>query len=361
MISRTGRAARWLVIIGLAGAALTACGKKGPPVPPESRLPLPVSALRGHIDEQNVVLDWTTPRTRVDGSPLRDLTAVKLYRREDAENAPLKPAIVQAGRVVGYEEIAVLPPGAPSVAAGPADTGQWVDRQRLVPGRRYVYVVTTADSTGRTSAPSERLVVPFRAAPEAPRDLTATAGDREVTLTWQPPAAATDGAAGSLVYMVLRGTGSDGPFMALTPTGIASTSYVDRELENDRDYRYAVRAVRVDPRIPAFGARSPAVAAVPRDTTPPSAPANLVAVPSPGAVRLAWRASADPDVALYAIYRAAGTGAFIRIGTALADTMTFIDRDVRPGVSYRYAVTALDRAQRPNESARSNEATAAVP
>jgi hypothetical protein len=34
---------------------------------------------------------------------------------------------------------------------------------------------------------------------------------------------------------------------------------------------------------------------------------------------------------------------------------------VRPGATYRYAVTALDRARRPNESARSNEISVRVP
>jgi hypothetical protein len=98
---------------------------------------------------------------------------------------------------------------------------------------------------------------------------------------------------------------------------------------------------------------------MPSDTTPPAAPTNLVAVPSPGALRLAWTASPDDDVALYAIYRGGGAGGgLIRIGTALAGTTTFVDRDVRAGATYRYAVTAIDRARTPNESARSNLATA---
>ena len=69
----------------------------------------------------------------------------------------------------------------------------------------------------------------------------------------------------------------------------------------------------------------------------------------------------DDDVALYAVYRAPGAGGLIRVGTALAGTTTFIDRDVRAGTAYRYAVTAIDRARTPNESARSNEVTATAP
>ena len=61
------------------------------------------------------------------------------------------------------------------------------------------------------------------------------------------------------------------------------------------------------------------------------------------------------------MYRAPGASGLVRVGTALAGTTTFMDRDVRAGTVYRYAVTAIDRARTPNESARSNEAAATAP
>ncbi|MGH7397054.1 MAG: hypothetical protein ACRELW_05905, partial [Candidatus Rokuibacteriota bacterium] len=97
------------------------------------------------------------------------------------------------------------------------------------------------------------------------------------------------------------------------------------------------------------------------DTTPPAPPAALLAVPSAGTVRLAWNPSASPDVATYAVYRAGETGDFVRIATTLAVATVYQDRDVRAGTTYRYAVTALDRAERANESPRSNVVTVRVP
>ena len=79
-----------------------------------------------------------------------------------------------------------------------------------------------------------------------------------------------------------------------------------------------------------------------------------------GTVRLAWTASPEPSVALYAVYRAAGAQGFTRIGTT-AGTTTFVDHDARSGVTYRYAVTAIDSAKSPNESARSSEVTVTLP
>jgi fibronectin type 3 domain-containing protein len=119
--------------------------------------------------------------------------------------------------------------------------------------------------------------------------------------------------------------------------------------------------VRVDPAVSATGEISAAVVIAAANTTPPVAPANLLAVPSPGAVRLAWNPSASPDVAIYAVYRAGETGDFIRIATTLAGATVYLDRDVRPGTTYRYAITALDNARRPNESPRSNVVSVRVP
>jgi fibronectin type 3 domain-containing protein len=355
-------AGRWLVALALAGMTLVACGKRGPPVAPELRLPLSASALHAHIDEEAVVVGWTIPRTRVDGSALRDLSSVRLYRREEDEGAPVKAAMLAAGRIVGFDEIAVVRLDSPAPAVVRGTAMEWVDRPALAAGRRYVYVVTATDAQGRISAPSERLAVPYLAAPRPPLAIRATPGDGRITLSWDPPAELLDGApvSGSLAYVVLRGVGSEGALEVVT-SGVQATTYVDTGLDNDGEYRYAVRAVRTDPRVSAAGPPSNPVMASPADTTPPRPPSNLVVVPAPGALRLAWTASPDDDVALYAVYRAPGAGALIRVGTALAGTTTFIDHDVRAGTAYRYAVTAIDRARTPNESARSNEATATAP
>jgi hypothetical protein len=65
-------------------------------------------------------------------------------------------------------------------------------------------------------------------------------------------------------------------------------------------------------------------------------------------------------VAGYIVYRAPEGGAFERIGSTTTPSTTFVDRAVTRG-SYRYAVTAQDRAAQPNESPRSNEVRVSLP
>jgi len=354
---------RGALLLLLAASALVACGKSGPPIAPELRVPAGPTGLHGAVDEQSVVVGWTGPGTRLDGSRLRAIALYKLYRREEADGGEPKSAMLSSGRVVGYDEIATIRPDSPAPASVQGSAVTWVDRRALAVGRRYVYVVTAEDTLGRSSGPSERLVVPYLAAPKAPRALGAAPGDRRISLTWQPPAELTDGspAPGDLRYLVLRGAGAEGALAPITPRPVEGTSFTDEGVDNDTDYRYAVRAVRVEPAVSATGEASASVVVAAADTTPPAAPANLLAVPTAGAVRLAWNPSGSPDVAVYAIYRAGETGDFVRIATTMAIATVYVDRDVRPGTTYRYAVTALDRARRPNESPRSNEISVRIP
>jgi len=353
---------RRLLALCLAVGALAACGKKGPPVPPEVRVPTVPGALRGAVDEQSIVVSWNAPGTRLDGSRLRKIALYRLYRREEADAGPAKSAMLSSGHIVGYDEVATIRPEAPAPATVQGSAVTWVDRRALSMGRRYVYVVTAEDELGRTSGPSGRLIVPFLAAPPAPRGLTGTPGDRRVSLTWQTPEATgtTAAATGEIRYLVLRGVGAAGALAPITAQSIAGTTFTDTGVDNDVDYRYAVRAVRVEAAVTATGEASTPITVAPANTTPPGAPTGLVAVPTSGAVRLAWNPSPETDVATYAVYRASETGDFMRIATAVAPGTVYVDRDVRPGSTYRYAVTAIDRARKSNESARSNVVSARV-
>ncbi len=344
----------------LAACVLGACGRAGPPVVPEIRVPMAVSDLRGVVEDGAVVLAWTNPQRRVDQSRVRDLSEARLYRTEDDGVVPPKPALLTVGKIAGYREVAAIPLGgrSPDVQG---QTVRYVDREGLQFGRRYTYVAIVEDSRGRVSPPSARVSVRFIAPPEAPAAPRLEAGDREVRVRWQPPARLLDGSApGPLAYEVSRAAAPEGPPEAVFPLAAGQTQFVDTNLENDRTYYYAVRAIREDAGTVARGAPSPRVAATPGTTTPPAAPTNLVATPAGNAVRLSWTSSPDPNVAAYVVYRGAAGGDFVRIGSARVPATTFTDRDVPPG-TYRYAVTAQDATARANESARSNEATVTLP
>jgi hypothetical protein len=283
----------------LAACVLAACGRAGPPVVPEARAPQAISDLRGVVEDGAVAVAWTNPQRRADLTRLRDLSEARLYRSEDDGVVPPKPALLTLGKIAGYREIAVIPL-AGSGSGSQTQTVRYVDREGLRFGRRYTYVAVVEDSRGRVSPPSMRVSVRYIAPPEPPAAPRVEAGDREVRLRWQPPARLLDGdPPGPLAYEVSRADSAEGPPEATFPVGAGETQFVDRSVDNDRTYYYAVRAIREEAGSVARGGSSPRVAATPGTTTPPAPPSNLVATPAGGAVRLSWTPSPDPSVATY--------------------------------------------------------------
>lgn len=89
------------------------------------------------------------------------------------------------------------------------------------------------------------------------------------------------------------------------------------------------------------------------DTTPPSAPSNLIYdenLSVDGKVQISWTAPSDDDVENYSIYRDSGTGQFTPI-TSTSET-NYLDVDLDYSITYSYKVTALDDSG--NESPFSN-------
>lgn len=363
----------WRTALPVAALLLIACGKVGPPVPPEVRLPRAATDLSASVGDRAIQLVWTNPTHRVDNTRLHDLAVVRVFRVETAAGAEPKPAMLSRGRIVGYTEVGTIPlvparrgaqvaqeGGQTAVVDGARVTFQ--DRQDLAYGHRYSYVVLAEDAQSRTSAPSPRITVAYIAAPDAPGGLVVEPGEAQVHLRWERPTRLVDGGPveGPILYEVLRAPDAAAPLVAVTPQPVEATDAVDRNLENDRTYYYAVRALRREGETTARGPATARVAATPMDMTPPPAPSGLVAAVAGSSVRLSWVASPATDVARYVIYRAVPGGDFARVGTVAAPGTVFVDRDV-PSGTHRYAVTAQDTSPRANESSRSNEVAVTVP
>jgi fibronectin type 3 domain-containing protein len=356
-----GRGRRPAACLALAALALTACGKKSSPVPPEQRAPQAVAELSGLVDEAAIVLSWTPPNRRVDNTRQRDFTVTRIFRVEDAGAGDPKSAMLVDGRIAGYAEIASIRSDEPEPAVRRGQRLELADRSGLTYGRRYTYVALASDPQGRIGPPSRRVSVYYVAAPAEPADVTVLPGERSVRVSWSAPTRRLDGSAVTdpLTYEILRSSTAEAePAPVSAP--VSGTTLTDSNLENDHVYFYAVRAVRVVSGTTVRSRPSARIAATPRDVTPPSPPANLVGIASEGTVRLSWSPSPESDVAGYIVYRAPEGGAFERIGSTTTPSTTFVDRAVTRG-SYRYAVTAQDRAAQPNESPRSNEVRVSLP
>ncbi len=352
--------------------ALAACGKRGPPVAPERKLPAAVQDLQGNVEGSAIRLNWTLPRIRVDRSALKEVRRTEVYRRveDGAPEEPVRPAVLVFGGlfgpppgVPGFERVADISVAEPEKAQVQGNLVTFTDAQDLKVGRRYTYVVVALDEHGRPSPPSNKVVVALAAAPVAPPRLEAAPGDGQIRLTWDAPATLVDGspAPGDLVYDVFRSTTPGLPAgRPLNQEPVAANQYLDLAVQNDVTYHYAVRA-----RLGPGGAQSQpttVASATPEDQTAPAQPRGLVAVLAGPTVRLAWQAVPDADVAGYVVYRSTTPGrGHVRLTGQPQGGTTFVDSDMRPGQTYYYQVTAVDRAKRANESVPSQEVSATLP
>ena len=146
---------------------------------------------------------------------------------------------------------------------------------------------------------------------------------------------------------------NDQPLNVTSHTGVEATLGVER--------CFLVRTVdTVDPidRLALRSVASETTCVLLEDIFPPAAPAGLVAVAGGGAISLTWTANVEADVTGYIILRGIGPDASLEPLTPEPITVTnYQDTAVETGISYVYAVQALDGADPPNVSEASQQIT----
>ncbi|MFH8625780.1 fibronectin type III domain-containing protein [Streptomyces vietnamensis] len=208
-------------------------------------------------------------------------------------------------------------------------------------GQTYLYELRAVDKAGNESYGSADLTVASvdRTPTAAPTGVTATDDATGVVLAWQP-------VTGAVKYTVHRQrTGTTDP-VAQVATGVTATTWKDTTAAENTGYTYWVSAVD------AAGNASPRTAATAtHGDYAPGAPKGLTAVDTGSYLlgfALNWTAPTDTDVVSYRVYR---NGFLIETASTTSYTN---NTGLWKGTTYRYTVTAVDRAG--NESPASAEA-----
>lgn len=98
-----------------------------------------------------------------------------------------------------------------------------------------LYVISGYNGTGNTNSPTVYEYTPLLTVPVAPINLTATAGNAQVTLNWTT----VDGATG---YNIKRSTTAGGPYTTVA-SNVYGSPYTDTTVTNGTKYYYIVTAV----------------------------------------------------------------------------------------------------------------------
>lgn len=124
-------------------------------------------------------------------------------------------------------------PGGPYTTVGTSSSTAFTNTG-LTNGTTYYFVVSAVNSSGESGNSNEASATPNVSVPAAPTGLSATAGNAQVSLTWNASSGATS-------YNVKRSTVNGGPYTTVGSSG--STSFVNTGLTNGTTYYFVVTAV----------------------------------------------------------------------------------------------------------------------
>jgi fibronectin type 3 domain-containing protein len=324
------------------------CGYKTEPIPPDAIVPKAIEDLRHSVSEKGVTLTWTFPKKTIKGTALTDISTFDVYRAVVPMNdycptcpIPFREAIQVPGGVVDPE----------GKRQGTYETAL------LRSGHKYFFKVNVRTSWWAASADSNVVSFIWHIPAKAPESVKVEATDSTAIVTWQAVTGLMDGEDISypLLYQVQRS--KDNTVYSNIGEMVSGTRFVDTGLQNGATYYYRVQSVLMVENNSVSGGLSNAVSVVPLDRTPPAAPTGVTVVQTAGGIKVFWDKSQEADVNGYRVYRRSADEKQARfVGDVSAVYTIFEDSDVPAGTSVYYSITAYDKMESPNESAKSREA-----
>lgn len=210
-------------------------------------------------------------------------------------------------------------------------------------GYTYFYYVAAVNGGGESAPSNEADATPEPPVPPAPANLTAAAGNQQVSLSWTAPAGEVDS------YNLYRSSTRGGEGAEPYQTGLSGTNYTDSNVSNGTTYYYEITAVNGG----GESGLSNEASATP-ELAPPPAPTGLTAAGGYQQAALSW--SAPWDATSYNIYRGTTSGGEGAAPIATGVTSTdYTDTGVAGGTTYYYVVTGINAA---GEGPASNQASA---
>ena len=173
--------------------------------------------------------------------------------------------------------------------------------------------------------------------PGAPTGLTAITMAGSIMLNWTAP---SDPGSGVANYLIYRGISAGGE--STTPIAtVPGLSYSDTTGTAGTPYYYTVRANNTV----GVGAASTEAHSTATSATVPTAPQNFKVTGGTNSVTLQWTAPTSDggsSILTYDIYRSDSGGAWIKIGSVGATTLSYVDSNGGNGNGHQYYVAAVN-------------------
>jgi len=311
-----------------------------------------------------VVLTGVLPEHSEDGSPVKGILEVRIFRLDRA----LTPqGYTLAGKSAQRTAFRQFNKEARRVATLSGDNLEkalagrrltYIDPQPVATantenGSNLTYAMTVVDVVKRSSQLSRLTEIRVLSPPLPPSNLRAEMSEKHITIRWEPPS--PQGGREPAGYNVYRAEREGRyPERPRNERPLTQLFFEEEGFEFDRTYSYVVRSVAGEPPRYRESEDSVPLAVNAHDVYPPAVPTGLAVSAEEGVMKLYWFPNNETDLAGYRIYRSEReTEGFELIGEAGPADTTYVDKTLRTGIKYYYSVTAVDRATPPNESDRS--------
>lgn len=181
---------------------------------------------------------------------------------------------------------------------------------------------------------------------QPPQNLQAASSNGSVTLSW-----AASSESNLLGYLVYRGTSATGPFVKLTASPIAPTTYTDSTVSNGTSYTYLVKTLKLEttPSGTFQNSSSASVATLTASSGGTSilpAPSGLqVSATNSITINLSWMDNATGETAYRVERRSTPSGSFSTLAALSANTTAYTDvGPLTAGATFYYRVLAVGSA-----------------
>jgi hypothetical protein len=368
--------------------ASSACGKKGPPLPPLVKLPTAPEEFTAVRRGDTVRLRFVVPNANTDRTRPANVERVEVYALSGPAPTTDAELLKRAAKVATVTVKAPRDPDQTSDIDEPADEAQEIDppegpgldqgaaaqvEEQLPeplagpfspgaadPVASRTYVGVGVNKSGRRGPVSRRAAVPLVPPPPSPDAVSITYDEHAVTVAWRPPQLAREGEQPSLAYHVYEVASAGGQReteVQLTKTPVTEARFADARISWGSTRCYLVRTVEMFASLAVESGGGERECVTLKDTFPPAAPQGLTAVASEGAISLIWEPNNEPDLRGYLVLRGAAAGRLEPITPEPMTETTFRD-EVPRGAHYAYAIKAVDKAGNISAPSASVEETA---
>ena len=317
-------------VIVIGNLALSACGKRGDPLPPLRRAPQPVTEFKVAERGDRLEVSLFAPRTFTDGKRL----------------PVLEIEILRASGEGTFEKVAR------STLRKAAPGERIVEGEPLPATGTVLRLAARARVKGRPSTQSPVVSLTVAPTPPAPSSLSVRSAEKGAALSWTPPELE-----GPSFFVYRRSQTGDYALPLQDKPTTAVTAIDEKALPGD-SWCFVVRTVSSTAPLVESAASDEACLTV-GDVAAPASPLGVAAQPREGGIEVSWSPSPEADLAVYRIYRWSQGAPVVTIADVPAGETTYLDAEAPAGVVVRYSVTAVDKAG--NESGRSPAASASRP